>query len=250
TVAALIEFCEAHRIGLIVPTRDGELTWFAEAKAALRDRGISVMVSDRTGLERCLDKLAFGALEGAIPAYERLEDGTAERLVVKERFGAGSQSVGVDLSREEAARRAADMETPIFQPYVKGEEVSVDAYITRDGFPKALVMRTRDVVVNGESQVTSTFEDEALEDAFGTVFESLNLTGHVMVQAILDGSKKIHLIECNPRFGGASTLSVRAGVDSFYWAYLESMGENLAEYPYIRWGEDLTQVRYPEDLVK
>jgi carbamoyl-phosphate synthase large subunit len=35
------------------------------------------------------------------------------------------------------------------------------------------------------------------------------------MQAIIDEADNVHLIECNPRVGGASMLSIYAGLDSF-----------------------------------
>lgn len=53
----------------------------------------------------------------------------------------------------------------------------------------------------------------------------------------------------NARFGGASHLSIKAGLDSFYWFFLESSGHNIDVYPFIRNKEELKLIRYPEDLI-
>ena len=87
-----------------------------------------------------------------------------------------------------------------------------------------------------------------VEDEFKGTLVSLNLYGHVILQAIISDKNEVFIIECNPRFGGASTLSVHAGLDSFYWAYLESMKVSIKDYPFIRSQKELTQVRYPQDF--
>ena len=109
-------------------------------------------------------------------------------------------------------------------------------------------MRKRDIVVNGESQVTSTFNDKKMENIFFNILSILKLKGHVILQALIDNNENIHVIECNSRFGGASTLALQSGLDSFYWAYLESQGISIKDYPFFRSNEEITQVRYPQDL--
>ncbi|MEM9325431.1 MAG: NAD-dependent epimerase/dehydratase family protein [Bacteroidota bacterium] len=249
SVETLVQYCKKADVGLIIPTRDGELQYFAEHKEVLNAQGIHVMVSDQSSIIACFDKLTFGQIPGidAIPAYDRVEDINDSKIVVKERYGAGSISIGLDLSREEAVSHAKRLQNPIYQPYVSGQEVSVDAYIDRTGQIKGVVMRRRELVVDGESQVTTTFSDKALESRFREILSELKLYGHVILQAMISSTNGVKVIECNPRFGGASTLSVHMGLDSFYWAYLESMHESLEPYQFLRGRKEVTQVRHAQD---
>ena len=105
------------------------------------------------------------------------------------------------------------------------------------------------MVVNGESQITTSFKSESLEKLFTEIVFKLNLRGHVVLQAIIDNTGAIHLIECNSRFGGASTLSIAAGLDTFYWAILESTEESIDSYPYFRSETEVKQIRYPNDYI-
>ena len=82
---------------------------------------------------------------------------------------------------------------------------------------------------------------------FNLILLNLNLSGHVILQAIIDENEHIHLIECSTRFGGASTLAIRAGLDSFYWAYLESCNTSLNDYPFCPSQSKIKQIRYPKD---
>ncbi len=77
--------------------------------------------------------------------------------------------------------------------------------------------------------------------------KSLHLSGHVMFQFIHETqSGKVYLLECNPRFGGASRASIKAGLDSFYWFFCESAGKPIP--PFERAENEIKMVRYPEDL--
>lgn len=246
----IIDYCHLNDIGLIIPTRDGELAFFSGIKNNLKENGIHVMVSDVKSTLRCIDKLEFSSIKSiyAIPASQNIEKLNATTFVVKERFGAGSVSIGINLTKSEAILHSEKLQNPLFQPFIKGKEISVDAYINIKGEFKGIIMRKRDLVVNGESQITTTFFNELLERKFIQIIETLSLYGHVVLQALIDENENIHLIECNPRFGGASTLALQAGLDSFYWAYLESLNISLDHYPFFKAQTEIKQIRSPHDI--
>lgn len=249
SIETLIQICQEKNITLIIPTRDGELTFFAKNKKKLKEVGIHVMVSNEDDVEKCIDKLKFSQLDKLIiPSFKNIGDTNFEKYVVKEQYGAGSQSIGIKLNYEEAIEHAQKLENPIFQPYIDGYEISIDAYIDSKQTIKGIILRKREVVVSGESQITTTIENPVLEHQFYQIVKSLNLYGHIILQAIIDANNNIHVIECNPRFGGASTLALKAGLDSFYWVYLESMNVKLENYPFSKATKSITQVRFPNDL--
>ena len=132
---------------------------------------------------------------------------------------------------------------------LRWREVSVDVYIDTKGKAKGTVVRTRDLVVDGESQITTTIRNERLENLCTDLAEKLKLYGHVIFQILISPEGAFHIIECNSRFGGASTLSLSVGLDSFYWFLLEASGETLDDYPFLRATVEKKQIRYPEDLV-
>ncbi|AMV12270.1 carbamoyl-phosphate synthase [Geobacillus thermoleovorans] len=253
-VEEFISICRQKRIRFIIPTRDGELPFFSAYRQVFEENGIFVMVSERNAIEICLDKLRFYELLSAqgfpvIPTALSLEELNDGDYVVKERYGAGARNIGLCLTKEEANRHAKKLEAPVFQPFIAGTEISIDLYMTRMGRTKGAVARKRDYVVNGESQITTTIRNEKLEGMCTAVASYLGLYGHAVMQVIIDREGQFHLIECNPRFGGASTLSIEAGLDSFYWFFLESQGVNLNDYPFIRSTNEKKQIRYPADFV-
>ena len=69
------------------------------------------------------------------------------------------------------------------------------------------------------------------------------------MQIILDANNKIHIIECNSRFGGASTLSIEAGLDSFYWFLHEANSINIDNMPFQLKKQKIRQIRFPQDLI-
>jgi len=253
TLEELAAYCAKHGIGAIVPTRDGELPWLARQREALAEAGVAVMVSPPQTVDDCLDKLVFARRLAAaglpvVPTATRPEELRAERLVVKERFGSGSRGVHLDVSPAEARKRAAWLREPVFQPFVPGPELSIDLYVEASGAVKGVVCRSRDRVVDGESQVSTVRHLPGLEELCACAARTLGLRGHAVMQA-LHGPDGFALVECNPRFGGASTLAVAAGLDSFTWFLLEAEGAGLAGHPFLPARQGLRLVRHAADRI-
>ena len=251
-VDALLERCRVLGITTVMPSRDGELMFWARNAERFRQSGIEVLVSDAAALQLCLDKLAFSEFGTSqsfpmIPTSLSVNDLRGERFVVKERFGSGSQGVGVDLDRSQAIDYAVKLQTPIYQPFVRGREISIDAWLDRNGCVKGLVLRDRDLVVDGESQVTTTFRNENYEAQAAAILSGLNLSGPVVLQAIVDATESLNIVECNARFGGASTASIAVGLDSLRWSLLEAEGAEIGDYPFLRTVTEVRQTRVPAD---
>ncbi|VVN09600.1 hypothetical protein PS662_03781 [Pseudomonas fluorescens] len=249
---ALIRGCHERRIAVIFPTRDGELLFWSRHRATLAEAGIGVVVSDPEALERCLDKLAFARFgkDTGLPVIDAAmtpEAIGADSYVVKERYGAGARAIGIDLPLEAARHHAKHLDAPIYQAFVPGPEISIDGWLDHSGAVVGVVLRSRDRVVGGESQITTTFRSEALEREAVRALEALDLRGPVVMQAIVINDS-LRIIECNPRFGGASTTAIAAGLDVLYWSLIEAFGLGLPVV-FKRIAGEVRQVRLPADLV-
>ena len=249
---ALVAFCERERIGLLVPTRDGELSTLATLRDRLAERGTYAAIGSPESIETCLDKVAFAhhCTRHGIPTpplESAAEAIPGDRLVVKERRGAGSRSVAVDANRATAARFAEGLDEPVFQSFAPGVEHSIDCYVNFEGDLIEAAPRARVRVRDGESTVTETVEHPALVAVARTLAKTLDLRGHFVVQAFAEGDR-VSVIECNARVGGASTLGFVAGVDTPRWALAEARGEPVV--PRIgTYQRGLRLVRYAADLL-
>jgi carbamoyl-phosphate synthase large subunit len=251
----VIGYCTENDIKAIIPTRDGELYFFSENNEEFQKHNISVMVSPTKAVKACLDKMEFF---NVLSRNDRLnpintlclpDTKHRDRWVVKDRFGAGSEAILLDVTSKDAVEFSRMLENPVFQPFVQGQEYSVDLYIAQNSVPKGCIVRKREIIVNGESQVTTTADRPDIEKACLEAALCLGLIRHNVFQVLVDDQDRIHLLECNCRFGGASTLSIAAGLDSFYWFFLETIGEDLEPLNYKRNSSALRLVRYPTDLI-
>jgi carbamoyl-phosphate synthase large subunit len=252
-VSALLDGCAQRGIRAILPTRDGELAFWAKHTETFAKAGIHIIVSPNDAIDQCLDKALFaevGRHHGlpVIPTSTSIDDIEATTFVVKERFGAGSRAIGIRLERDAAIAHANTLDQPIFQPFIEGREISIDAWGDSQGAVKGLVLRHRDEVVNGESRITTTFRDATLESQAKRWIEAYGVSGPVVMQVLLDASGAPQIIELNARFGGASTASIQAGLDSLYWSLIEAYGGDVSSHPFVRSKTEVRQVRIPTDI--
>jgi carbamoyl-phosphate synthase large subunit len=245
---AIVAFCQRNEIGLLIPTRDGELQRFSAVRDALGRAGAHVPIGSAASIEMCNDKLAFAehcvaAGLPSIPTTIDLAGVVGDRLVVKARFGAGGRNAGVDVDRTRAAALAAEIGEFVVQPYVPGDEYSVDLYIERSGDPLGAVARRRVRVVSGESAITSVVDDDDLRTLAIRAALALDVRGHAVVQVIRSAEGDV-LLECNSRVGGASSAAWTAGLRSIDAMILEALGDRP---PPMRDQSPLTMTRLTVD---
>lgn len=251
---ALLAGCRARNIRQVLPTRDGELAFWARHRERFAAAGVDVVVSPPESVAICLDKLAFASWgrDAGLPVIPTALTpdalGGPGPFVVKERFGAGSRSLGLRLDRAAALAHAAGLDAPIFQPFVEGPEVSADAFLDASHRLVGLVLRRRDVVVHGESQVTTTFRDPGLEALLSRLLLATPLRGPIVVQVLLHPTDGPQIVECNTRFGGASTASAAVGLDALGWTLREAFDPTSTPV-FTRSPREIRQVRVAADLV-
>ena len=252
TLELLAAGMKERGVRLVIPTRDAELDFYSSHQSYFESHGIKIAVSSSETLNTCLDKLLF---------YESLKSrfsviATSTKLdvellgpgpyVVKERYGSGSISSRLNLTSKDALEYSRTLVHPIFQPFIKGAEYSVDTYTTLRGEVVGAIARRRDVIEFGESQVTTSVHDLRIESVGIELSSSLKLTGHGLVQIIDDGTS-LHIVECNARIGGASTLAFYCGLISPIWSILEAQGLSLDACPFTPNRNRIRMIRNQKD---
>lgn len=253
-LGAIIQGCIERDIGFIIPTRDGELTFWAQYRDIFTARGVVPIVSNLPSVEACLDKKYFAETlrRIGIPVIQTSLDPTeieASRLVVKERFGSGSKNIAIDVDLPSAKKIKKQISHAIFQPYVEGSEFSVDCWRSIDGVSTITSPRWRSKVINGESQVTRTFKSEDISAVSEAILEALNLTGIAVIQGFQRQDGSLEIIECNARFGGATTASIAAGAPLIELALLDHAKKEYSNMLTSVKVADITQVRVSKDYI-
>ena len=247
---ALSRACREHQIGLVVPTRDGELAALAGLKARLAGEGVTVLVPDAEALAECADKRRFGTACARLglktpKTYGPGETPDAFPVFVRPVAGAG----GRGARRIEAADWTPQGVDMLVQAFCSWPEYSIDVLMDLDGAPLQAVARSRLQVRAGEAVKSRVEDAPALTEAALKLCAGLRLVGHNVVQAFWDGVGDPLFIEVNPRFGGASNLSIQAGLASPERLVMMAAGEAAAAREPRPIQHGLTMLRYSQDLL-
>ena len=246
---SLFNFCQKHKIQFVIPTRDSELLFWAEHQAFLSNKKIGVMVSNKSAIQICEDKYSFAShfKNSSIPAIQTSLCSSSilsdyDHFVVKERMGSASSSIGLNLKPEDLIPHSKKLKEPIFQPQIKGREFSAEAWIDKKGKCSGVLLRWRIEVIDGESHKSVTFKNSDWENRLKLTFKKIpGLKGHILAQVIVDQNEDLHLIEINPRLGGASPLALASGLHSVKWSILEFLGlsNQIHNMPNLKMGLQL-----------
>ena len=253
----IIEGCILREINMVIPTRDGELEFWASNSTKFEEKGIQIITSSLDSISLCIDKLKFSEFGKKhnfpfIPSFESTKTLSDElnSIVVKERYGSGSDSLKICSDSLEAISHSKKLKVPIFQSFIPGREISVDAWLCNDGKVKGMIMRERNHIVKGESHITKSFRNTKIEKQIKKILEALKLNGPIVLQAIINEQNKINILECNPRFGGASSSSIALGLDSFYWSFIERLENTIDNYHFFRIDREIVKYKISDDLIR
>lgn len=246
---ALLAACAGHAVGLIVPTRDGELAVLAELRPRLAAQGVAVLVPAPDALAVCRDKRRFTNACHDLGLETPRTFGPGE---VPDRFPVFVRPV--DGAGGRGARRIDDPadlpagEDHLVQAFDSGPEFTIDVLMSLDAAPLQAVARRRLLVQGGEATKSRTEDIPALTEQALKLCAALGLVGHNVVQAFHDAAGT-RFIEINPRFGGASNLSIQAGLASpeRILQMVHSQDAEAACPRPITYG--LTMLRYAQDRI-
>jgi carbamoyl-phosphate synthase large subunit len=250
----LCKLCAREHIAVLVPSADVELAPIARLAPALAAMGTRALVSPLSALDICADKGAFAdfCLGHGFPipplvALEQAGPPTPERpFFVRPRQGRRPDCTGLVRSSARLAALRAECPALLVQLGMAAPEYSIDTLLDWDGRPLQAVVRRRLRVRGGEACTSQVESVPALAELALGLCQALGLIGHVLVQAFWTATDGAHVIEVNPRFGGASSLAIAAGLDSPRRLLALLAGDSHARAPRtIRDG--LTLLRHGED---
>lgn len=206
-------------IDAVLPVRGAELVAWAERAEAGR-LAATLVSSPAATLQCCSDKdRLYRTLRGAAVAcpdwalLDRADPSPpfAYPLIAKPVAGAGSRGVlRLLVDGELAALAAATDEPYLLQPWLGGQEYSIDCYALPDGRLARCCPRRRLVVVDGECVVGELVSSPDLVALAHRVAAGLRFRGVFNLQAI-DTPEGPFVIDVNPRFPGGIAISERAG---------------------------------------
>lgn len=253
----IIQICQAHEIGLIVPTIDTELPVFANCRERLDALGIAVCVSGVATIKVACDKRAtsdwlianrFPTVRQTSPA-EALGHMSDWKFPLIAKPHDGSASIGVQRINSEYELEYIANARPdyLIQEMAKGREFTINLFVNRQGKCVCAVPHWRMEVRAGEVSKGITVKDDRLMDLGRSVVEALpDARGPLNVQCFLDEDGTLAIIEINARFGGGYPLAHQAGARFTDWLLAEQEGREIA--PFDDWTDDLAMLRYDDSV--
>lgn len=235
-IPMLLEVCKKEKIDALIPTIDTDLLILSKNKKAFAEIGTTVFVSDEEKIAVCRDKrftadyFASVGLKSPHPIdnYTKYTGGFPAFIKPKD----GSSSIGAHKveNAEELKSYADQVPDYIVQPFISGEEYTVDVFCDIDGKPIYITPRIRQAVRAGEVLKTRIVNDERIIEEVLKLLDDYKPCGAITVQLIRqDSTGEDYYIEINPRFGGGAPLSIKAGSDSAE-ALLRVLSSEKLEY--------------------
>ena len=134
---ALMRFCLERNVGLVIPTRDGELPVMADLFSIFAGNDITIAVSARAAVDAARDKMAFSRLVTElgfdVPAERDRDDPAAYPIFVRDLCTSGGSGARIVNTIEEAAAFRNRREGYLFQEVVDAEEYTIDVLCDLQG---------------------------------------------------------------------------------------------------------------------
>lgn len=238
----ILEIVDSESIDAVIPIMDPEQLvlsagWPSGIDCRLVGPGHEVLslVTNKLRLYSYLDRHGFRTPE----IYG--EPGIFFPAFLKPVVGTGSnQARRVDTRNQlETARNDSGVEL-VVQEYIEGSEYSIDCYADLEGVFVGAVPRIRERVKGGLAVASTTVEAPFLVAEADRLLTCLGYRGPANVQ-VIERQGEYFFTDFNPRFGGAYTASIRAGLDGPRFLADELAGREI-DYSGYRVG--LKMVRY------
>ena len=250
-IDALLQYCDAQAIGLLVPTIDTELAVLAQSADRFAAHGTRVHVGSEDYIEVIRDKgetcarLARAGL--AVPRTFTLDDLRAPGadlpwpLFAKPAGGSASRGLAVLEGPGDVER---DYPEPmIFQEFLRGPEYTINVFVDRDGQFRAAVPHLRISVRAGEVEKGRTVRDPRFTRIARQLVAAIpGASGALCFQLIDDPDRGPCVFEINARFGGGYPLAHASGAVFARWLLEEITGQPGSAHD--DWAAGVEMIRY------
>src|SRR3954454_5211349 len=203
-VPFLLELCEKHNVGAVVPLTDLDIEVLARARPEL-----PAFVPDPEVARDTFDKYAAHLLlkRHGLPSPPTVlppDEPESYPVMVKPRQGSGARSIHAAADRDEMEFFIRYVKEPVMvQRLMQGPEFSIDLLSDLGGRCLNAIPRTMIESRGGESIKGSVINDLDLIELGRTVVEALGVRGPCTVQAFRDAEIGLGITDVNTRFGGA-----------------------------------------------
>lgn len=249
----ILKICREEKIRIIIPLLSLEFMIFSRDREIFKSAGISVPISDFVTVDTCNDKKKtydfFNRFQiPTPPTYtpENLPSSLEFPLAVKPRISSGSKHFHKVNSIPELMEKIRQVDRPVIQEFISGEEMTVDILADNRSDPLAVIPRKRCEVINGKSVIGQTYHDDKMIKTVTRIIKLLKIKGPGNIQCFKSGNKYLYT-EINPRFSaGGLSLTVRAGANTPLMLVKMALGREVM--PVREFKDNIIMMRYYTDV--
>ena len=207
-VPALVELCERHGVGAVLPLTDLDIEVLADAResgllpALVPSSAVARAAYDKYEAHLLLQRLSLPSPPTVLSEADL--DALDYPVMVKPRRGSGARSI--HLARDAAqARFFIDyvQEPTMVQRAMNGPELSIDCLGDLEGRCLNAIPRTMLESRGGESIKGEVIHDGELIELGRRAMEALGVCGPATIQVFRDPDAGLGITDVNTRFGGA-----------------------------------------------
>jgi len=255
----ICKICRDENVSILLPTKDTELTIFAENLALLHPTKIPI--ASLSTVATCANKLAFYHFLNEhfrMPTTWAMEEFQPHCLdapvVVKER-GDRQETSGFSLCTDYEQVKAAvrKYDAPIVQQWIEGQEYTVDCLFDACSNPVVVIPRKRLLMREYVSDVGLVVRNDHIIEQTTVLGSLLKLVGPANVQWIERTDESLFLLEVNPRISGGLQISLAACPDFLRALVVLALGRTAPPLPFdegvlVMKYDEVVSCRVPDDV--
>ena len=204
-LSQLLNIIKTNNIKEVIPCSDHDLIFIANNYKMISEcLAQGLLLPSKDTIKNFLDKSQAKKIANIIfPDKVNI----SSNYFVRNRFSYSRPKVAKKIRENELSSYPEDRFT--IDPYVTGDEISVDTFLNKDNFI-SVSARKREDIRGGISHKATFVDDKSLINKVKEFILCNKLYGFCNIQFMRNG-RNYHFIECNTRLGGGWSLSLNNG---------------------------------------
>ncbi len=225
-IDAMLQLCQREKVDAVLSFLDQDVEILAQHHTQFKAMGVQLILPSAQASHICFDKFAsfhFLQSQGFNTPLTFIDLDLAKQalsdkqlnfpLIVKPRFGCGSQDVFIATNREEMQMYFHSREHMMIQAMLQGEELGMDICNDIDGKEVLSVVPWKKLLSRaGEVEISMTIDDPHLINIGIQLGKAIGQAGPMDVD-FFKHEGAYYIVELNPRFGGGYPVTQLAGAD-------------------------------------